>query len=543
MSETNASSTGSSYGKVYKAVVKSTAQVVALKLVPLEGDECASVTREIAILESCTSPFVVQYFGSFLYDEHLWISMEYCAAGSISDLMALRGRCLDERQVAAVCANVALGLEYLHENRNLHRDVKAGNILLASNGYAKLADFGVSAQLTSTINKRKTVIGTPFWMAPEVIQESQYDGKADVWSLGITAIEMAEGEPPLAQMHPMRAIFLIPNRPPPTLKNPAGFSPVFADFLATCLKKDARERPTARELLAHPFIKRESDKLRTSSTGLAILQELVDESQELVHEAREVHAQDEYAFRSATTGRVDGSLSVADLSTMLRSGGSSAVNTIVAQFSDVGVSDTVRFSASSTDTVHLTNEDTPKKSAAATPMWTAETCGTMVFCDSRRGVDSDKPVGLTSSDLYGTMAPSSMNTPPAPVPYMASVPTGTMMYTGRESDECTTGTMKSASDAGLDISRGAEGVEPSFMKYFRQNQGRDDPTIDDAHDKSEAMRPADCVDGGHKNVTELRRQLEELQHQYDRECQELATKFAKQKRDLERQLEDLECSV
>ncbi len=314
-----------SYGKVYKAINCVNADVVALKMIPIENEDkdLMNLSKEIRILENCQSPYVVHYFGSFLYDQHLWISMEYCAIGSISDLLTLRQRTLTERQIAAICANVVKGLKYLHANRNIHRDIKAGNILLAGSGFAKLADFGVSAQLTNTINKRKTVIGTPFWMAPEVIQETQYDGKADIWSLAITAIEMAEGEPPLSNMHPMRAIFMIPNRPSPTLKQPSLYSPEFSDFLATCLQKDPQERPEAADLLCHPFIRREIEKMEQQPTqGLAILQELVDESLGLVDEAREINLQDEYQYRSTLTGRVNGSLSIKDISTMIRMNGS-----------------------------------------------------------------------------------------------------------------------------------------------------------------------------------------------------------------------------
>ncbi|KAJ0394461.1 hypothetical protein P43SY_010319 [Pythium insidiosum] len=310
-----------SYGRVYKALHRGTADVVALKVVPTDSD-AAAFAHEIHVLERCVSPFIVQYFGSFHFDGHLWIAMEYCAAGSLADLLVLRGgRCLSEREIAGVCANVALGLSHLHAQRHIHRDIKAANILLSADGLAKLADFGVAAQLTNTINKRKTVIGTPFWMAPEVIQETTYDGKADVWSLGITAIELAEGAPPLAQMHPMRAIFLIPSRAPPTLADPAAFSPAFADFLAVCLRKDPAERPDAAALLRHPFLLRDVERLSDAGgpRGLPVLQELVDQSLELVQEARDAAAQDEYAFRATLTGRVDGSLSVADVSTMLRS--------------------------------------------------------------------------------------------------------------------------------------------------------------------------------------------------------------------------------
>ncbi|ETW10178.1 STE/STE20/MST protein kinase [Aphanomyces invadans] len=279
-----------SYGKVYKALNRGTARVVALKVVPVESDdkEMMDLTKEIRILEKCSSPFIVQYYGSILYENNLWIEMEFCEAGSVADMMRVSQTCLTEKEVAAVCANVVKGLTYLHAQNNIHRDIKAGNVLLSSSGLAKLADFGVSAQLTNTINKRKTVIGTPFWMAPEVIQETQYDGKADIWSLGITAIEMAQGDPPLCNMHPMRAIFMIPSRPPPTLADPARFSPHFSEFLAACLKKDAAQRPTAEALLAHPFLKKDVDRLDNMLPGgLPALQELVDRNLEALSQDRE----------------------------------------------------------------------------------------------------------------------------------------------------------------------------------------------------------------------------------------------------------------
>ncbi|ETV87716.1 STE/STE20/MST protein kinase, variant 1 [Aphanomyces astaci] len=279
-----------SYGKVYKALNRLTARVVALKVVPIETDdkEMMELTKEIRILEKCSSPFIVQYYGSILYENNLWIEMEFCEAGSVADMMRVSQTCLTEKEVAGVCANIVKGLAYLHEQKNIHRDIKAGNVLLSSSGLAKLADFGVSAQLTNTINKRKTVIGTPFWMAPEVIQETQYDGKADIWSLGITAIEMAEGDPPLSNMHPMRAIFMIPSRPPPTLGDPSRFSPQFADFLAMCLKKDATQRPSAEALLAHPFVKKDVDKLEhVLPGGLPALQELVDRNLDALSQDRE----------------------------------------------------------------------------------------------------------------------------------------------------------------------------------------------------------------------------------------------------------------
>lgn len=527
-----------SYGKVYKAVAKDTADVVALKVVSMENDEkdFYELTKEIKILEKCTSPFVVQYYGSFLYDGQIWISMEYCAAGSISDLIELRRRCLGEREIAAVCANVTKGLAYLHANRSIHRDIKAGNILLASNGVAKLADFGVSAQLTNTINKRKTVIGTPFWMAPEVIQESQYDGKADIWSLGITAIEMAEGEPPLSQMHPMRAIFMIPNRPSPTLKAPEHFSPLLNDFIATCLQKDPQLRPSAEELLRHPFIKREVDKIEQNGaeSGLAILQELVDQSLELVAEAREVNLQDEYEYRNAATGRLDGSLSIANVSTMLRSGGSMVRSHSMASSS----------AASSSSRRFLENDEGRMDTNAAS------NCGTMVFCGN--GSDNENEPGIESyfdarerrdtSALYGTMVP--VTTPaatarmPPPAPFMHAS-SGTMVSVGSPEKSATLKSLDDDDDDDSDVTREAETTEePSFMKYFRQSREGD------SLKKASTVRPpADCNDDLELTTStksSIRQQLQELHEQYVREQQELTQRFNKQRTLLEQQLLDIE---
>jgi len=169
--------------------------------------------------------------------------------------MSVLGTTLNEEQIAAILVSSVKGLEYLHSTRLIHRDIKSGNILVNDEGQVKLADFGVSSQLFHSASKRVSVIGTPYWMAPEVIQQSPYDGRADIWSIGITAIEMAEGKPPLSGIHPMRAIFQIPSRQPPTLTEPEKWSKEFNDFIACCCKKDQKERPSAKELSEHPFIK------------------------------------------------------------------------------------------------------------------------------------------------------------------------------------------------------------------------------------------------------------------------------------------------
>uniref|UniRef100_A0A2K6FJJ6 non-specific serine/threonine protein kinase n=1 Tax=Propithecus coquereli TaxID=379532 RepID=A0A2K6FJJ6_PROCO len=261
-----------SYGSVYKAIHKETGQIVAIKQVPVESD-LQEIIKEISIMQQCDSPHVVKYYGSYFKNTDLWIVMEYCGAGSVSDIIRLRNKTLTEDEIATILQSTLKGLEYLHFMRKIHRDIKAGNILLNTEGHAKLADFGVAGQLTDTMAKRNTVIGTPFWMAPEVIQEIGYNCVADIWSLGITAIEMAEGKPPYADIHPMRAIFMIPTNPPPTFRKPELWSDNFMDFVRQCLVKSPDQRATATQLLQHPFVK--------SAKGVSILRDLINEAMDV----------------------------------------------------------------------------------------------------------------------------------------------------------------------------------------------------------------------------------------------------------------------
>ncbi|XP_008319427.1 serine/threonine-protein kinase 4-like isoform X2 [Cynoglossus semilaevis] len=261
-----------SYGSVFKANYKETGEIVAIKQVPVESD-LQEIIKEISIMQQCNSPHVVRYYGSYFKNSDLWIVMEYCGAGSVSDIIRIRNKTLTEEEIAAIVQSTLKGLEYLHFMRKIHRDIKAGNILLNAEGQAKLADFGVAGQLTDTMAKRNTVIGTPFWMAPEVIQEIGYNCVADIWSLGITAIEMAEGKPPYADIHPMRAIFMIPTNPPPTFRNPNLWSPAFRDFVEQCLVKNPEKRATATQLLQHPFIK--------SAKPSSILRSLITDAMEI----------------------------------------------------------------------------------------------------------------------------------------------------------------------------------------------------------------------------------------------------------------------
>lgn len=261
-----------SYGSVYKALHKESGHVLAIKQVPVDTD-LQEIIKEISIMQQCDSPYVVKYYGSYFKNTDLWIVMEYCGAGSVSDIMRLRKKTLSEDEIAIILSDTLKGLEYLHLRRKIHRDIKAGNILLNSEGHAKLADFGVAGQLTDTMAKRNTVIGTPFWMAPEVIQEIGYDCVADIWSLGITALEMAEGKPPYGDIHPMRAIFMIPTKPPPSFREPDKWSAEFIDFVSVCLVKNPEERATATDLLNHIFI--------GNAKNPTILNQMIQEAHEI----------------------------------------------------------------------------------------------------------------------------------------------------------------------------------------------------------------------------------------------------------------------
>eukprot|EP00750_Incisomonas_marina_P018313 INCI2821.1.p1 GENE.INCI2821.1~~INCI2821.1.p1 ORF type:complete len:598 (+),score=103.43 INCI2821.1:2105-3898(+) len=269
-----------SFGVVYKAVREGHDKPVAIKIVPADKDY-ASLMSEIGILRSCDSPFITRYFGSAVSDGDVWIVLEFCGGGSVSELVsASPDRSLPLRFIATVTASMVAGLDYLHRNHLLHRDIKCSNVLLTEEGSVKLADFGVCAKLGDTVGaKQNTLIGTPFWMAPEVIREDFYDYKADIWSLGISVIEMADGAPPFSHMHPMRAIFLIPMMTsPPQVRDEANYPEEMLDFIAQCLSMTPDNRPSSQALVDHPFVKDDIVALRASDGVSEPLGEAVREA-------------------------------------------------------------------------------------------------------------------------------------------------------------------------------------------------------------------------------------------------------------------------
>lgn len=240
-----------SFGCVYKAVHKPTNQTVALKQLSVDVKHLEETIEEVAMLQQCNCASIVAYYGSYIIDNDLWIVMEYCEGGSVSAAMKTLERNLNEGEIRAVLVDVLKALDYLHKQKTIHRDIKAANILLKKEGRAKLADLGVCCQLTGTIAKTKSFVGSPYWMAPEIVAENGYDCSADIWSLGIAILEMAEGKPPYSDIHPLKVLFMIPTRPPPFFKKPDEWSEDFVDFVGLCLVKEPHKRATTQELLNH----------------------------------------------------------------------------------------------------------------------------------------------------------------------------------------------------------------------------------------------------------------------------------------------------
>ncbi|XP_034985264.2 myosin-IIIa [Zootoca vivipara] len=315
------------YGKVFKVFNKKNGSKAAVKILDPVHDIDEEIEAEYNILKALSDhPNVVKFYGLYYKKDvkdgdQLWLVLELCNGGSVTDLVKgflKRGERMSEVIIAFILHEALMGLQHLHENKTIHRDIKGNNILLTTEGGVKLVDFGVSAQLTSSRLRRNTSVGTPFWMAPEVIAceqqlDSSYDARCDAWSLGITAIELGDGDPPLADLHPMRALFKIPRNPPPTLRQPEIWSSEFNDFISKCLTKDYEKRPTVSDLLQHDFVKQVEGK----ETVLQMqLMEFIDVHQQMgiTEKARfeRIHTKKGNYSRSPATNQED----VDDLATL-----------------------------------------------------------------------------------------------------------------------------------------------------------------------------------------------------------------------------------
>ena len=256
-----------------------------------------ALNKEIKILREWKSPYIVGYHESYIKDDELWLIIEYCNAGSVNDLIKFGKHSLSENEIASIVKAVLKGLDYMHKMKMIHRDIKAGNILLNREGQVKIADFGVWAQIMNTFDNSKTMTGTPWWMSPEVLKHSEYNKKTDIWSLGITIIEMAEGDPPYANYRMNVAMRKIAEKPAEGLSDPSKWSNELNAFVSKWLTLDPSKRPEAHELLNDPFI-------RKNAKGAVLLSELIDSWIHTIEELREKQHQDEEVeetFRAGAT--------------------------------------------------------------------------------------------------------------------------------------------------------------------------------------------------------------------------------------------------
>mmetsp|Transcript_31301 Transcript_31301/g.82040 ORF Transcript_31301/g.82040 Transcript_31301/m.82040 type:complete len:502 (+) Transcript_31301:68-1573(+) len=462
------------FGSVHKAMHKETKHMVAIKQIPLDTD-LIEIIREIKVLGENDHPNVVRYYGSYLKDSNLWIIMEYCGAGSCADVIRFRQQPFSEPQIATIFAGVVCGLAYLHSKKTIHRDVKAGNILMTTEGVAKLADFGVAGQLSSGDNaRRNTVIGTPYWMAPEVIDEDGYDMRADLWSLGITAIEMAEGSPPHSEVHPMRAMFMIPTSPPPKLKVPDEWSEDFRNFIDLCLVKDPQQRAHAAVLAKQPFVIKAGEPSK-------VLAELVDEVATIMENPQ---------LREAAESGHD-----TTTSTML------AADTVVAQsrsgsqaFAAVGDAGTVVFGGAGGDD-------------SGTMVVNAAGSGTMMVNEPDTGTM------VVNDGSSGTMV-------------VNDGPSGTMVHNE--------GTVKAGG--------GGSPAQPAFMQYFADKEAEAGGAAAAAPSAAAAAAAATSTASPARpplsamSIEDLRKRLEELEPEKQREIEALRKRYQAKRRPIEEAL-------
>ncbi|XP_055574331.1 serine/threonine-protein kinase 10 isoform X1 [Falco biarmicus] len=293
------------FGKVYKAKNKETGALAAAKVIETKSeDELEDYMVEIEILATCDHRHIVKLLGAFYWDGKLWIMIEFCPGGAVDATMLELDRGLTEPQIQVICRQMLEALHYLHSKKIIHRDLKAGNVLLTQDGDIKLADFGVSAKNIKTLQKRDSFIGTPYWMAPEVVmcetmKDTPYDYKADIWSLGITLIEMAQIEPPHHELNPMRVLLKIAKSDPPTLSCPSKWSLEFRDFLKTALDKNPETRPSAAQLLEHPFV----SKVTSNRALRELVAEAKAEVMEEIEDSRDEAEDDDSSEFASSPGK------------------------------------------------------------------------------------------------------------------------------------------------------------------------------------------------------------------------------------------------
>jgi serine/threonine protein kinase len=246
-----------SFGEVFSAIHNQTKEKLAIKKMQVTAKNIRYIISEIDIQMHSHHRNIVDFKGSYLIGTELWVALEFMAGGDLATIIAIlreNSKFMNESQMAYITAETLKALSYIHANHRIHRDIKSDNILLGSNGEIKLADFGNAIQLTHEQAKRRTMCGTPYWMAPEVILKQNYGEEVDMWSLGIMCMEIAEGDPPYMELSTTKALFLISTEGVPPLRDKKKWSADLKHFLSCCLAKEGNKRPPAIELLQHPFL-------------------------------------------------------------------------------------------------------------------------------------------------------------------------------------------------------------------------------------------------------------------------------------------------